>query len=269
MFGRMRRAGAPLYYRILEIARRRIDGGEWPASAPLPTDEALVREFGVSRHTVRVALNELVNEGLIERFPGRGSFVVPRERRRGGWSIGSVEDLIDTSFVHRYDILSARLVPGRAHAEAARALGLPERDTLFHVRAVRSSPAGPYAYSDVWFPRDVGEKIPRHLMNERPLILLVEEFAGRPPWEARQRALAETADADGARRLGVRAGTALLVLERTYFDRDGRAIEHTRIRHRCDRYEQTVTFSRRREPPHVPARELEAGHHRGDHGSND
>lgn len=263
----MRRAGEPpLYYRILEIARRRIATGEWAPGAPLPTDEKLMREFGVSRHTVRVALNDLVNEGLIERFPGRGSFVVPPERRRAGWSIGSVEDLIDTSFVHRYDVLSARLVAGRSFPAAARALGLAEREQLFHVRAVRSSEAGPYAYSDVWFPRDIGEKLPRHLMTRRPLILLVEEFAGRPPWKACQRARAEPADADAARHLRVRRGYPLLVLERTYFDREGRAIEHTRIRHRSDRYEQVVTFSRRHEPPHVPARDLEEGRHRGGHG---
>lgn len=244
----MRRSGAPLYSRILEIGRRRIAAGQWAAGAPLPTDEALMQEFGVSRHTVRVALNELVTEGVIERFPGRGSFIVPPARRRGGWSIGSLEDLIDTSFVHRYDVLSARVVRGRVHATAARALGVPAGEGLFHVRAVRSSPAGPYAYSDVWFPRPIGEKLPRHLMSERPLILLVEEFAGPPPWEARQRARAEAADADAARRLRVRVGHPLLVLERTYFDRDGHAIEHARVRHRTDRYEQTVTFSRRGRP---------------------
>jgi GntR family transcriptional regulator len=265
----MRRAGAPLYYRILEIVRRRIADGDWRAGAALPTDEALVKEFGVSRHTVRVALNELVNEGLIERFPGRGSFVVPRERRRDGWSIASVEDLIDMSFVHRYEVRSARAMPARSQPDAARALGVSDRESLFHVRAVRSSSAGPYAYSDVWFPRDIGDKLPRHLMTERPLILLVEEFAGRPAWAARQRAYAEVADADAVRHLGTRVGEPLLVLERTYFDRDERAIEHARVRHRSDRYQQTVTFSRRRQPPHVPSRELEAGHHRGDHGAKE
>lgn len=265
----MRRADPPLYYRILEIARRRIGAGEWASGTPLPTDEALMREFRVSRHTVRVALGALVNEGLIERFPGRGSFVVPRERRRDGWSIASVEDLIDTSFVHRYDVLSARVIPARSDVEAAHALGVSERETLFHVRAVRSSSAGPYAHSDVWFPRDIGEKLPRHLMTARPLILLVEEFAGRPPWHARQRALAAPADADSARRLDVRVGHPLLVLERTYFDREGRALEHTRVRHRSDRYQQTVAFSRRQEPPTLPAPDLEAGRHRGDHGARD
>lgn len=261
----VRRAGRALYDQILEILRQRIAAGDWRAGAVLPTDDALVKEFGVSRHTVRVALNELVNDGLIERFPGRGSFVVPRERRRDGWSIASVEDLIDMSFVHRYEVRSARVRSSRSYPEAARALGLSDRESLVHVRAVRSSPAGPYAYSDVWFPRDIGDKLPRHLMTERPLILLVEEFTGRPAWAARQRAYAEAADADAVRYLGTAVGAPLLVLERTYFDRDERAIEHTCVRHRSDRYQQSVTFSRRREPPHVPSRELEAGHHRGDH----
>ena len=73
----MRRGGpVPLYFQILQTIRTRIASGAYPAGSQLPTDEALMQEFGVSRHTVRSAVQELVSAGLIERFAGKGSFVL-------------------------------------------------------------------------------------------------------------------------------------------------------------------------------------------------
>ena len=246
----MRRGGPiPLYYQLLQILRARIAAREYPPGAPLPTDEALLKEFGVSRHTVRAALQELVAEGLIERFPGRGSFIVEAGARPSPWSIEAVEDLIETSFVDTYTVFESRRVQARTDPQAQAAFGVTPTDHLFRVRSVRSAKDGPYAYSNVFFPPDIGEKLPRHLFTERPLILLVEEYCSLPAFRTRQVALAAAANRVAARRLQVRAGAPLLVLERTYYSRDERPIEHTRNVYRPDRYQQVVTFLRRRDAP--------------------
>lgn len=246
----------PLYHQILQLVRVRIATGDYAAGAALPTDEALMREFGVSRHTVRAAMNQLVSEGLIERFPGRGSFVVERARRASQWTIQSVEDLIDTSFVHTYRILAAREIPARTTPRIAAELA--EGHRLFHVRAVRASRQGPYAYSNVWFPGAIGEKLPRHLLTKRPLVLLVEEYAGLPAYRTRQTALAAPADREAARHLGLGFGAPVLVLERTYYGDDDRPLEHTRIQYRPDRYQQVVNFWRRQAPPYLPSPDTES-----------
>src|SRR5947209_20509292 len=56
-----RNGPVPLYYQVLQVLRGRIASGQYPVGGQLPTDEALMREFGVSRHTVRSALQELVS----------------------------------------------------------------------------------------------------------------------------------------------------------------------------------------------------------------
>src|SRR5260221_10021338 len=66
--------GVPLYVQIRNLLRERIRLGEWSAYEPMPTEDELVSHFGVSRTTVRQALSDLVNEGLMVRKAGRGTF---------------------------------------------------------------------------------------------------------------------------------------------------------------------------------------------------
>src|SRR4051812_8458495 len=67
--------GAPRYWQLAERLRQQIADGRYPEGAQFPTEEALGREFGVSRITVRAALDRLATEGLLRRERGRGTFV--------------------------------------------------------------------------------------------------------------------------------------------------------------------------------------------------
>jgi len=245
---------APLYQQVLAITRRRIESGEYAVGTQLPTDEALVREFGVGRQTVRAALQHLVAEGAIERFAGRGTFVRRRPAADSPWVIGSIEDLIGTSFADRWQAVSARFVPARRYPTSATLYGLQPGGKLFVVRGVRSAADGPYSYSDLHFPPEIGEKLPRHLFGKKPLILLVEEYCSVRAHEARQSATAVPADREVAVCLGVRLGTPLLVLERTYYARDGRPLEWARIRYRPDRFRHVARFLRSEDVPYIASR---------------
>jgi GntR family transcriptional regulator len=239
------RGAVPLYHQILGQLRARLASGEYAVGAQFPTDKDLVREFGVGRHTVRAAVDQLVLDGLVERRPGRGTFAMQQTIRADEWTIASFEDLIDRSFEDKFEILSTAFVPARTKPKVAALFGLSSTESLFRVRALRSSAEGPFAYSTIHFPPATGHALRPHVHEGVPLILQVERYCGLPAFEARQVASAVAADADARRVLGVRKGEPLLVLERTYLSRDGAPLEHTRIAYRCDRYQQVVRFSRR------------------------
>src|SRR3990172_2711227 len=109
------RRSLPLYVQIESTLRERIVSGRYPAGGAFPTDEKLRQEFGVSRATVRLALDTLHREGLIVRYPGRGSFVNEvRERARTLRFQGSVRDLITQGDVHGPTFTVTHVVVDRA-----------------------------------------------------------------------------------------------------------------------------------------------------------
>ena len=94
----IRRSPLAAYRQIARDLRNRIAGGEFVAHERLPTEDELMARFGVSRHTVRSALQMLVNEGLLERYAGRGTFVVERPSRDHSWRIRSLDDIVNENF---------------------------------------------------------------------------------------------------------------------------------------------------------------------------
>lgn len=71
----LKRSPVPLYHQLKELLLGKIDSGEWKPGHQLPTEFQLSSEFGLSRATVRQAMQLLESQGLIERMQGRGTFV--------------------------------------------------------------------------------------------------------------------------------------------------------------------------------------------------
>ena len=67
------------YLQLATLFRRRIETGEWAVGAKIPTVDELAEEFGVARLTIRQALDQLEDDGIIQRFRAKGTFV--RKRR--------------------------------------------------------------------------------------------------------------------------------------------------------------------------------------------
>lgn len=68
----------PLYQQLAGILRARIKAGEWNEDTPLPSESYLVQQYGLSRVTVRKAIEVLRQEGLVITLPQRGTFVTER-----------------------------------------------------------------------------------------------------------------------------------------------------------------------------------------------
>jgi GntR family transcriptional regulator len=216
------------------VLRDRIAGGRLDSEGALPAEQALAAEYGVSRVTVRRALAELEQEGLISRRRGAGTFVL------GGAAKPIVADFSDVlaNLVAMGRETAVRLIafdyrePSAAIADALK-LAAGEK-TQFSVR-VRLIEGQPFSHLTTHVPQRIGVTYTEADLAAGPLLSLLER-SGVKIERATQQVTAALATPEVAAALEVEVGSALLGTTRTVFAADGSGVEHLSALYRPDRY---------------------------------
>jgi GntR family transcriptional regulator len=244
----LHRGAAPAYRQIAQLLRSRIIGGKY--TDRLPTDDELMQEFEVGRHTVRAAVAKLVDEGLVERFPGRGTFILPADRRASPWGIRSLEDILDQRFTERPKIVGAKFLAATHDLAASEALQIDATDEMLCILALRTLHNLPYSCSQIFLPGEIGrvliDRLPHHVAST-PMIHAIEQECHFVVARAVQTASATLAPKEVATLLDVEPKAGVLLLARTYFTAEDRPLEHARMFGHPDRYRHTIEFTRSRE----------------------
>src|SRR5262249_7744767 len=159
----------PLYHQLEQDLVERITGGEFEPGAALPTEERICEQYGVSRITVRRALESLFAQGLIVRRRGVGSFVA--ERKRGVRSVhlsGSLDDFLATAGALEVEVIS--LAPIDPPDDVREALELsPETAQVARLELTSSLEGAAVIYSEIYFPLEAGV-VPADIVPGVPVI---------------------------------------------------------------------------------------------------
>jgi GntR family transcriptional regulator len=231
-------------YRQIETALRRRIASLQPGER-LPSDMQLRAEFGVSRMTARHAMQQLAEDGLIERQPGRGSFVAQAPaHRQANRLMTFTHEMIRTGRSPSSRVLDRSIRPSTAEESAD--LGIPLRQPVVHLRRLRLADGLPVAIeSTVLLGSCAGPVMAAEL--DRESLHETLRRAGIALRRGHGTIAAAAATGEDARLLETRRGDPLLVERRVIEDGHGRRIEATESRYRADRYGLVVRFDV--EPP--------------------
>jgi DNA-binding GntR family transcriptional regulator len=239
--------GAPAYKRLYRELRDALEGGEFREGRRMPTEAELCRRYGVSRHTVRQAFQDLVAEGLVYRVPGRGTFATSlSEHGRYLRSIGTVEDLMTWSDTN---VELLRPISFEDDQGVARLLGLPTPEVSVLVMR-RYYDGLPFALTRVYLSPELGKRLKEkdvfaHSVPNATVIAAIEPLLPHPVAGASQEVTAEPAPADVAGMIGCSPGEPSLRVQRLYFDTRETPVELAVSHYHPKRYSYRIELRRR------------------------
>jgi GntR family transcriptional regulator len=222
------------YLQIEEELADRIDSGELEPGMLLPSERELSEQVGVSRMTVRQALGRLEQRGLIVREQGRGTFVAEAKYRQDASVLrGFFEQMVGQGVVPSSAIVERTQV----HASRALAHHLDLRlgEPVYKIVRLRSAQGRPVVLETSFFPARLVPGLLELDLEHASIYRLMEERFGARPVRAVQSVEPLVAGLSEAAALEVPLGSALMLVERTSWDTQGRPVEHARDLYRGDR----------------------------------
>ena len=228
---RSHQAGQTRYREIERFLRSQVEGAR--PGAPLPSEAELCERFSVSRMTVRQALQELTNDGLVERRRGQGTFVAHRPvHRRPGVFLSFTEEMNRRGMPASSRLLNAGMDDPRR--SEALDLGLAPGSQVLRVVRVRLADGVPVALEDAALVPELGGVLEEDLAVGSLHGAL--ERRGVVATRATGTITARLARASETALLDLAPQSALLVELRILFDQEGRVFERTETRYAADRY---------------------------------
>lgn len=237
------RVPSPRYYQVYVTLREWVRDGVYASGAQIPTEAQLCQTFGVSRITVRKAIENLVDEGWLVRRQGKGTFV-EMSAAHGAVSLDLNEVLSHVEHLGKATRVRAHEVSEVDPDDETRAaLGLARDERVqkaVHVRELRGQALGRIT---TYVPLDIAARLGARRSAATPMLALLEK-QGIEVASAEQHIGATLANLEVARALDVPAGAPLLRITRVVFDGSGRAVERVIALYRADAYHYRMQLSR-------------------------
>ena len=234
----LKKSAIPLYHQLKELLTERIEGGLWEPGYQLPAENELASEFGVSRATVRQAMQFLESQGLVERMQGRGTFVGRPKVAHNLLSLGTAE-MLGPAVPEMRIIHAAR---EDAPPSIAAHLGLDKGEPVFAIQRCVLVGAEPLMLITSWLPWRLFPGIEDKALGRSSLRNLLREHYGIEAAHQYKEVEVTILDDDEARYLACPAGAPALLLSYLSSDDAGRAIEFRKLVVRGDRCKYFVNL---------------------------
>jgi GntR family transcriptional regulator len=237
----------PLHAQVEQAVLKSMADGVLPAGARLPAEDRLTARFGVSRTTIRTAIQSLLARGLVEIRRGKGTFVTqPTITHELTELTGFVEDVRAIGREPSTLVLDRRVVA--ASETVARQLILQRGAAVARIQRVRLADGTPLSFDETYLPLELGEKILAEDLENQPIFSLLEQKYATPLLEAEYRLATVASHGTVARALGIDAGSPIFLIERTTFSNNHRPVDYERLYYRGDHIRFVTRLTRRQGP---------------------
>jgi GntR family transcriptional regulator len=234
----------PLYAQVEQHIAADIADGRLPPHSQLPTEDQLIAQFGVSRITIRRAIQNLTARGLVEIRRGKGTFVArPRITQELTELSGFVEDMLALGRHPTARVLDKRVIA--AGADVARHLALTPDSRVVRILRVRLADGVPMSLDETYLPESIGLQIMSHDLEVEPIFALLEQRYDIPLLEADYQLEATVAAPEVAAALEIDPGSPIFLIERTSYGVARMPLDYEKLFYRGDAIHFVTRLQRR------------------------
>jgi len=217
----------PVYHQIRRTIKHWILDQHYCSNDKIPPEHELANQFNVNRLTIRQALSSMVDEGLLIRKRGEGTFVTSDEELIQGMSLKHISM---TNVLFLPLMKSKTLTVVKTEVEPSplirKKLELNEDErSVVRIKRDRIVPEGFRAFTVNYLPLDIGRKLKEEELLKRPLLKIMEDDLKINFIEAFETIEASFADEETAAHLGILPGVPTLFTERIMYDERGKPVE--------------------------------------------
>lgn len=234
----------PLYHQLKQIIRSEIERGIYHPGDRLPAESELIQQYGISRITVRQALDELETEGVLVRRHGKGTYVAEKRIEQDLVRLTDfVEDMELAGLNASSRVLAFTREPAsRVMVEAL--APLPIGEEVVRIDRLRLANGQPIAYDTTWLPLRFGLLLSEEVLAQETIYHILETRYGIPVEAGTFHITAATATSEQAQWLEVPVGTGLLLIQRISYTTGNVPVYMQERYYRPDRVSYRVTLRR-------------------------
>jgi GntR family transcriptional regulator len=221
----------PIYYQLMQLIRGSIETGQLKPADSIPTEIEMMKQYGISRATVRQALMHLVNEGYIRRIKAKGTFVnePPARSRFIGTLKGFSEEMRQKGLPHSTKVMEKSVLP--APALVAEKLQIASGGQVFYLKRLRFVQGDPVLIAESYLPASICEGIEKEDFEDSSLYDVLESGYGLVLHHGRREfEPVMPGSKEEAQLLGITMRTPILYVESVVYTESDTPVEYVEIK---------------------------------------
>ena len=232
----------PIYFQIEQYIRERIDNKELKPGEMIPSEREFAEKYQISRMTVRQAINNLVNEGYLQRERGKGTFVAVKKFEKNVRGLTSFsEDMRSRGLEPATQVLDFTVI--EADQLIASKLQVEEGSKVYQIERLRLANQQPIAFEVFYMSEDLVPGLTKEVAVHS-IYRYVEDEIGLHITSGVQELEATTAHKREASALGIKTGAPVLYIQQITHLESQQPLEFVKSYYRADRYKYKVEMVR-------------------------
>ena len=224
----------PLYHQLKEIIEVKIESGEWRPGDKISSENDLQSIYDISRNTVQKALDELVQEGMLERKQGRGTFVSKPKIEQSLTSFYSFSKVMESQGMNPEDVI-LNIETKTVKRKIAKKLQIDPSEEVIALQRLRKVDGEPIIFETSYLPRKIISELSREDIEKYSLYDLLEKKHEIFVIKAKETFEPVLVRESESCYLDIKEGSPGLLLDRIAYDSNGRPVEFCRSIIRGDR----------------------------------